>query len=444
VDLSPYTPGAGHRPPVLAGRDDLLELWRRALSRCSAVGRTQGDDPILTGPRGIGKTATILTFADIAREQGYEHVQLQATAGNAGLVDSLLATVDARIDSGAGAWKRARRAFDRVASVSVSVAGTGAGASTHPPNARERTVGAESLSQALSELALEIQKDVPSGGLLVSLDEMQVAAHADLSLLAGTLHLLNGTPSPVLFAGSGLPHTRDVLDAAGVTHADRLFDLHPLPLRLSREHALYAIIEPARQRDVFWEPAAAEMVAERSGYYPAHIQLLADRVWEQATGPAISAEHVAAGLQQAAKDLDRRSFGPNFDRLAPRQLEFLTALACQGSTAPMAGVARALGQTQQSLSVTRGALIARGDIYQPRRGEIALAVPLFAEYLLAHYEDYRAAAALQMPGLDEIRSNLSHPSNPRPGSRRLSPGQAQRQPPPMKPGPADRGPDLKR
>jgi hypothetical protein len=74
-----------------------------------------------------------------------------------------------------------------------------------------------------------------------------------------------------------------------------------LPLRLSREHALYAIIEPARQRDVFWEPAAAEMVAKRSGHYPGHVQLLADRVWEQATGPAISAEHVAAGLQQATK-----------------------------------------------------------------------------------------------------------------------------------------------
>ncbi len=267
-------------------------------------------------------------------------------------------------------------------------------------------VGAESLSQALSDLAREIQKEVPSGGLLITLDEMQVAAHADLSLLAGTLHLLNGTPSPILFAGTGLPHTRNVLDAARVTHADRLFDLHQLPLRLSREHALYAIIEPARRLDIFWEPEAAEMVAERSGYYPAHIQLLADRIWEQATGPAITAAHVAAGLRRAAADLDRRSFGPNFDRLAPRQVEFLSALALQGSSAPMAGVAAVLGQSRQSLSVTREALITRGDIYMPKRGEIALALPLFAEYLLARYEDHRAAASIEMPALAVMRSNL--------------------------------------
>ncbi len=104
MDRSPYTPGAGHRPPVLAGREDLLRAWRTRLNDVTASGRQRAPDMILTAPRGAGKTATVLAFQDLSQEQGFEVVRLQAASGNAGLVDSLLRRARARAEDGPGPW----------------------------------------------------------------------------------------------------------------------------------------------------------------------------------------------------------------------------------------------------------------------------------------------------------------------------------------------------
>lgn len=82
------TPGAGHSPPFLAGRQWLLEEWQLTLNDVSAVGRLRAQDIVLTGPRGVGKTVTVTAFARQAADQGFEVVNLQAVAGHAGLIDS--------------------------------------------------------------------------------------------------------------------------------------------------------------------------------------------------------------------------------------------------------------------------------------------------------------------------------------------------------------------
>ena len=71
MDKSPYTPGAGHNPPVLAGRDGLLRDWHLVLNDIVAGGRVRAQDMILSGPRGVGKTVTVSAFADLAKEQGF-------------------------------------------------------------------------------------------------------------------------------------------------------------------------------------------------------------------------------------------------------------------------------------------------------------------------------------------------------------------------------------
>ena len=45
-----YTPGAGHQPPVLAGRDDRLRDWTLMLNDVAARGRVVAKDTILVGP----------------------------------------------------------------------------------------------------------------------------------------------------------------------------------------------------------------------------------------------------------------------------------------------------------------------------------------------------------------------------------------------------------
>lgn len=94
---SVYTPGAGPSPPVLAGRDALLQHFDLMLNALSVEGRVRADELNLAGPRGVGKTVTLTAFAALGRDSDYEVVNLQAAAGQAGLVESLVRRAQTRI-----------------------------------------------------------------------------------------------------------------------------------------------------------------------------------------------------------------------------------------------------------------------------------------------------------------------------------------------------------
>ena len=195
----------------------------------------------------------------------------------------------------------------------MSVAGFGAGLSTREAKSPPARVDAGSLAQALAQLAGEVRNDSPHGGLLVTVDEMQAASGADLALVAATLHRLNvdHPAAVVLFAGTGLPFTAESLRKAGVTHPDRLFILQDIPLTLDAADARYAVIEPAREAGVAWEPEAADRLVDLSNGYPAHLQLFADAAWAAAPGPnTITLDDVRSSLPTVGAQLERRTLGP--------------------------------------------------------------------------------------------------------------------------------------
>ena len=414
MDHSIYTPGAGHAPPVLAGRDALLRDWRLMLNDVAAVGRRRARDLVLVGTRGVGTTVTLTALGRRAAEQGFEVVGLQAVSGQAGLVDSLRHRARTRVDDRSGPWQRAKRAFDNLEGVSVSVAGVGGGLTRRTPPAGAPPSDAGTVAHALATLAHEVRRDTPQGGLLVTVDEMQVAAGPDLALLAATLHRLNvdRPEAVVVFAGTGLPTVADALRGAGVTHPDRLFVIEPLDVTLAADDARYVVVEPARQVGVVWDPDAADALVEACNGYPAHLQLFADAAWRHAAGPTrITLDDVRAGLADAAIDLDRHTFGPRWERFTDREMEFVAALALHGGQATTRAVATTLGRTTQSVSWVRRALVDEGDIYAPRRGHLSMSVPLLGRYVLAHYEEARGDATTPVLSLAEMRTNAELPDD---------------------------------
>lgn len=66
---NPYTPGAGARPPLLAGRDAELDDFRVAFERLGAGQFARSF--MLDGLRGVGKTVLLNEADVIAREQGW-------------------------------------------------------------------------------------------------------------------------------------------------------------------------------------------------------------------------------------------------------------------------------------------------------------------------------------------------------------------------------------
>jgi len=65
---NPFAPGAGSRPPELAGRDAILEAARISCGR--AINGRSTRSIMLLGLRGTGKTVLLNEIGKIAREEG--------------------------------------------------------------------------------------------------------------------------------------------------------------------------------------------------------------------------------------------------------------------------------------------------------------------------------------------------------------------------------------
>ncbi len=405
---SPYTPGAGHIPPVLAGREYLEAEWRGMLSEVGGVGRKRAQDTILRGPRGVGKTVLLSRFQQLAEDQGYDTISLQAAAGVGGIVEGIVERAESRLRQQRPAWQRAKDALQRLHGINVTAAGFGAGVTVNPADARQNPVQPQTLADTLATLAHEIRSDAPGGGLLITLDEMQVSRATDLTLTAAALHRLNveHPESPVVFAASALPNIEDVLRDAGVTHPDRLFVVQPLPVELSRSAAHLAIVEPGRQRGVTWSERGVGKLLDATHGYPAHLQLFADETWKAADGPtAITAEDVERGLELAEATVETRTLDPRWMRATDRHAQLLAALAVATTTSPesdyvtTAQVSHLLDRAPAEWSVARSELINEGDIYAPARAKLAFTVPSYASYILRNYEARRAQARLELTPL---------------------------------------------
>ncbi|MFC0138732.1 ATP-binding protein [Erwinia mallotivora] len=66
--LNPYSPGAGHQPPELAGRDTLRQRINIAIARIKA-GRA-AKSILMIGLRGVGKTVLLEQMRKDAEAQG--------------------------------------------------------------------------------------------------------------------------------------------------------------------------------------------------------------------------------------------------------------------------------------------------------------------------------------------------------------------------------------
>src|SRR5450755_1880474 len=72
---NPYTPGAGRKPPNLAGRDRDLENFQSLIERLGAGGYERS--LIYSGLRGVGKTVLLMEFDVLASEAGWATTDVQ-------------------------------------------------------------------------------------------------------------------------------------------------------------------------------------------------------------------------------------------------------------------------------------------------------------------------------------------------------------------------------
>jgi hypothetical protein len=390
---NPYAPGAGQRPPELAGRDEQLTAFDVVLERV-ARGRPERS-LVLTGLRGVGKTVLLNALRSAAVRKGWGTGKLEARPDQ-----SLRRPLSGALHQAVRELGRSPRAaddgHDHVLGVIRSFAERGAGADAKlkdkwspgiaAPSVRGRADSGDveiDLVELLSDVGgLAADKGL---GVAVFVDEMQDIGPADVSALCAACHELSQSGLPVIVVGAGLPHLPAVLSASK-SYSERLFSYQRID-RLGREAADRALAAPAAEEEAEYDDAALAAMYDATGGYPYFIQAYGKAVWDLAPRSPITADDVAVAAPEAERELAVGFFGSRYDRATPGERDYLRAMAdADEGVDPVGAVATAdvalvLGKKPQSLSPARDSLLKKGLIYSGERGRIAFTVPHFGRYL---------------------------------------------------------------
>lgn len=238
----------------------------------------------------------------------------------------------------------------------------------------------------LSELFMRVGEAAKSAGKAWTLliDEVQYLRSDDLAALIVALHKANQKGLPILFFGAGLPQVA-ALSGDAKSYAERLFH-YPAVGALQNLDAEIAIRQPVQDEDEEIEADAIKEIVTKTKGYPYFLQEWGYQCWNIAESSPIRFEDARKAAEEATKRLDEGFFKVRFDRLTPKEREYVIAMAKLGSGPYRSSdVADALGETHQSLGPRRAQIISKGMIYSPSHGDIAFTVPMFDEYLIRNF-----------------------------------------------------------
>lgn len=398
---NPYAPGAGQRPPELAGRDEQLHAFDVVLERI-ARGRPERSI-VLTGLRGVGKTVLLNALRSSAvrahwgtgklearPDQGLRrplsaalHVAVRELGHPQGDdVDHVLGVIKAFAQRDAAPNAKLRERWNP---------GIDAPAVTGRADSGDIEIDLVELLTDVGGLAADVGK-----GVAIFIDEMQDLGPDDVSAVCAACHEISQSGLPVIVVGAGLPHLPAVLSASK-SYSERLFKYQRID-RLDRAAADRALSAPAKEEDAEFTPEALEALYAVTAGYPFFVQAYGKVAWDVAPQSPITVEDVRVAAPEAEAELAVGFFGSRYERATPAEREYLRAMADaalqlaesgdeqvdETESVPTASVASALDRKPQSLSPARDALLKKGLIYSGERGRIAFTVPHFGRYLRAN------------------------------------------------------------
>ena len=377
---NPFAPGAGAPPPALVGRDEIVAAADIALHRIRD-GRPEKSQMLL-GLRGVGKTVLLNRIGQIAEDLGYLLIQLEAPEGQR-LAEYLAPALKralirlSRIEKAkslSGQAIAALRGFASAFQVSIGEFQFGVG---EPP-----TADSGNLEIDLPELMVSVGKAARAGdaSVVILIDEIQYLTEEDLRALIVSFHMISQGGLPVVLFGAGLPQVAGLAGDAK-SYAERLFDF-PQVGPLSPAAAREAIEQPLQDEGAGIDRDALAQIVEVTGGYPYFLQEWGKHAWRVADSPPIDLGDVDQASEEATEALDKNFFRVRFDRLTPREQDYLRAMAALGPGPHRSGeIAKLQDRKVESLGPLRSGLIKKGMIWSPSHGDTAFTVPLFDEFM---------------------------------------------------------------
>jgi hypothetical protein len=396
---NPYAPGAGQRPPELAGRDRELARFDVVLERI-ARGRPERS-LVLTGLRGVGKTVLLnaLRSQAIGRLWGTGKIEARPDQSIRRPVAAALHMAlreiagrhrdQERVDQVLGVLKAfALREPEDGRTQRRTAARTGPrwqpGIDVPAAIGRADTGDLEIDLVELFADAASVATDL-SVGIALFIDEMQDVPPADVSALCAACHELSQTGAPLIVVGAGLPHLPSVLSASK-SYSERLFHYVRID-RLNRDAADRALLAPAEREGVEFTPEALDALYAVSGGYPYFVQAYGKVTWDAAPASPIAKDDVLVAAPTADTELAVGFFGSRYERATPAERDYMRAMAALGDgPVGTAEVAESLGRKPSSLSPARDSLLKKGLVYSAERGLVAFTVPHFGQFLRSQHQ----------------------------------------------------------
>ncbi len=295
----PYTPTAGRRPPVLAGRESQEQHFELMLQRLERGLSAQSI--MLVGLRGVGKTVLLGRFEEIARSRNWVSKDAEFTDATAiGPLMARLSRAALLQLSPADRWKaRARTAAGVIRNFTLSFNPDGSTSVGWKEAVDSPGLGdSGSLDADLTDLlvALGDAAQDQARGVVFLFDEVQLIERRDLQALVVAFHKTIQRGLPIAFVLAGLPLLPGLVGEAK-SYAERIFT-KPEIGSLPREAATRALTGPASALGVTYEPAAVERVLDYTEGYPYFIQEIGSIAWSYAPGPAITDDDVVSAIPE--------------------------------------------------------------------------------------------------------------------------------------------------
>ncbi|WP_338821428.1 ATP-binding protein [Bradyrhizobium septentrionale] len=383
---NPYAPGAGSQPPELAGRSEIVSRTETTLARVKA-GR-HAKSFMLVGLRGVGKTVLLNRIAQIAEDDGYTATVIEAPEGKSlpELLIPCLRKILFQLDTKEKVTVAVKRgmmvlkSFAKAVKVTVGEVEIGLDI-----DAEKGTGDSGDLDTDLADLfeVIGAAAKARNTAVAIIIDELQYIKETEFSALIMAVHRISQKQLPLIVIGAGLPQLVGLAGKAK-SYAERLFD-YPEVDALNEKDAASALKEPAKREGVDWHPQALKLAVQLTRGYPYFLQEWGYHSWNAAKAGSgkITTKDVKSASEAARSNLDDSFFRVRFDRVSPREKDYMFAMAALGPGAHRSGdIATELGVPVESVAPVRSSLIKKGMVYSPAHGDTAFTVPMFNEYLI--------------------------------------------------------------
>ncbi|OZG59407.1 ATPase AAA [Bifidobacterium tissieri] len=375
---NPFKPSAGHLPPVLIGRDIILDDFQEGLDNGSgAPGRLMR----ITGARGTGKTVMLTEFRRMAEQQGWQTISETASKG---MAQRLLEKLRP---------KKGNLSFSFEPSISVMSMGGSLGG-VHYEQSRMPLTLREAMSERLDVL------EKRGNGLLVTIDEAQAADRDDMVAIATTVQHLTSEDRNIAFVFAGLPSMAskwlndDVMTFLRRAQPERLGDV---PLT----DVSQAFTDTFTSTGMLLEGEALSHATHATAGYPFMIQLVGYHIWrvakrrhQQEDSITVTIEDAETGVRDALSRLGDTVHGPELDGLSPIDKTYLLAMAQDDGPSSTAAIANRMGKDAQYANMYRMRLIEAQVIEERGYGKVDFAIPYLREYLREHAAYIRMAGGI--------------------------------------------------